>query len=210
MKTWLSLLGICVLLGVLLSGTHQLTNETIQTNRAAAQRAILIAQVKPQRLPSELIWQQGYLAICQQLTLESVVAGGYGGPMTLLLTYQRDVCDDSQTQCAKPSLRNVVVSAHAETPGIGDFFESTHPNWLPQLRSLAQAQPLVDTVSGATITATALRNAVAAALNVGTAIPFASNPCQPPIEKGIETSIAAVGHHTIHVNNATNIREGLR
>lgn len=174
MKTWLSLLGICVLLGGLLSGTYVLTKPNIQANRIAAQRAALTNLVAPQTLPMDLKWQQGYLAICEQLTLESVVANGYGGPMTLLMTYQRDACGPNQTQCQSPSLLKLMVSEHAETPGIGDFFETTHPDWLQQ-------QPSVDSVSGATITATALRNAVAAALNVGTAIPFATNPCDTPL-----------------------------
>ncbi len=179
MKTWLSLLGICVLLGGLLSSTYVLTKPKIQANRTAAQRAALTNLVAPQTLPIDLKWQQGYLPICEQLTLESVVANGYGGPMTLLMTFQRDACasnqpqDQSQSQCSSPSLLKLVVSEHAETPGIGDFFETTHPNWLEQ-------QPSVDSVSGATITANALRNAVAAALNVGTAIPFATNPCDYP------------------------------
>lgn len=182
MKTWLSLLGISVLLGGLLSGTYVLTKPNIQANRTAAQRAALTNLVAPQTLPVELKWQQGYLPICEQLTLESVVANGYGGPMTLLMTFQRDACAltktseprPEHTQCNNPSLLKLVVSEHAETPGIGDFFETTHPNWLQQL-------PSVDSVSGATITANALRNAVAAALNVGTAIPFATNSCDYPL-----------------------------
>lgn len=178
MKTWLSLLGICVLLGGLLSGTYVLTEPNIQANRTAAQRAALTKLVAPQTLPANLAWQQGYLPICKQLTLESVVANGYGGPMTLLISYQRGRCGANQaqdaTQCSSPSLKTLVVSEHAETPGIGDFFETTHPDWLQQ-------QPSVDSVSGATITATALSNAVAAALNVGTAIPFATNPCDAPL-----------------------------
>lgn len=187
MKTWLSLLGICVLLGGLLSGTYVLTKPNIEANRTAAQRAALTSLVAPQTLPADLIWQQGYLAICEQLTLESVVANGYGGPMTLLMTYQPDACvlnkipDQTltQTQCSSPSLLKLVVSEHSETPGIGDFFETTHPAWLQQ-------QPSVDSVSGATITATALRNAVAAALNVGTAIPFATNPCDYPMPENAQ------------------------
>ena len=92
MKTWLSLLGICLLLGGLLSGTQVLTKPRIEANRSAAQRAILVAQVAPQQLPQTVEWQQQYLPICQQLTLERVQAPGYGGPIQLLLTYERAAC----------------------------------------------------------------------------------------------------------------------
>lgn len=190
MKTWLSLLGICVLLGGLLSITHLITEPNIQANRTAAQRAVLTALVTPQQLPAELDWQQGYLTICQQLTLESVVGTGYGGPITLLITYQRPICEEVQSQCQQPSLRNLSVSEHAETPGIGDFFETTHPDWLAQLRNHSEHNTQIDTVSGATITATALSNAVAAARNVGTAIPFADDRCEPAIEFASSQPIA--------------------
>lgn len=194
MKIWLSLLGICLLLGGLLSGTHVLTKATIDANRSAAQRAILVAQVAPQQLPATLAWQDDYLPICQQLTLERLHAIGYGGPISLLLTYQRSACSTEQSECAEPTLRNIVVSEHAETPGIGDFFETTHPDWLQQFRQLdakqlqdtVAAKPPIDSISGATITVSALRNAIAAALNVGTAIPFAGNACDPPLPVAIK------------------------
>ena len=192
MKTWLSLLAICILLGGLLSGTHRLTKPTIEANRSAAERALLVAEVAPQGLPERLSWQGGYLPICEQLTLESLTTPGYGGPMTLLISYHREPCNPDQSQCQQPSLRSLKVSQHAETPGIGDFFETTRPQWLQQLEGvqLSQAQtptlPQLDAVSGATITANALRNGVLAALTVGSAIPFTAEPCDPgyPPSKG--------------------------
>ena len=64
----------------------------------------------------------------------------------------------------KPSIVAVEVSHHRETPGIGDRIETDKSPWLNQFRSQTVTDD-IDGLSGATISAMAVRDAVDKALH---------------------------------------------
>lgn len=90
---------------------------------------------------------------------------GYAGPIQLRLAFDRE------------RLLSVAVTAHSETPGLGDFFAASGSNWLDQFKALPTARSedarlrngasspgTVDGVTGATITSKAIADGIADAL----------------------------------------------
>ncbi len=187
MKRWLSVAGICLALGALLGYTHWQTSPAIAANRQAEALAALRELVDPLPIPAAQISAAqdalaggGFWPMCSSTTVAQIDAKGYGGPISLLISYQAGQCKDDS--CNATTIDKVMVVKHAETPGIGDFFERRYPTWLA---SLAQLMPpdtaqAVDAIAGATITVNALANAVRANATMATAVPFASQPCPPP------------------------------
>ncbi len=149
--SFLIILGLSC--GLLLHTTHHWTQPYIESNREKARQAVfaeMLGEHTPARPNTPLSARQVGQATtlnCDPLLAASSSTQGYGGVMEFAYIYApgQEVI----------SLRSV---RHQETPGFGDFVDST---WLAELdqSTLAQWQAL-DGVSGATITFDALQKLV--------------------------------------------------
>lgn len=178
-------LGLAALLATgLLAGTHALTRDRIlASERAVAQEALRIvlpADRHDNDLLADAIEVQAsawlgadsvrvHRAMLRgrpsALVLESVAPDGYSGPIRLLLAVDRD-----------GRVLGVRVTAHAETPGLGDDIEAGRSAWITRFsgRSLADPEPGrwavrkdggdFDQFAGATVTPRAVVTAVKQAL----------------------------------------------
>ena len=102
---------------------------------------------------SEMCIRDSIITACSDWWLIHVTESGYAGPIELLAYWQTFNNGDA-------SLLKLRVLQHLETPGIGDFIDHRRNNYLPARdnSSVAEWQSM-DTVSGATITHNALRQA---------------------------------------------------
>ncbi len=175
------LLGFALFGSALLSGTFAQTRERIeQTERAA--KIALIAQTRPpgsfdndpvrasRALPLDPRLGlrrpgQAYLATRAgqpvAVVLEAAAPDGYAGEIKLLV----GILGDGR-------LAGVRVTAHRETPGLGDYIDVTRSDWIHQFagKSLANPDPAdwkvrkdggqFDYMAGATITPRAIVKAV--------------------------------------------------
>ena len=155
--SWLGVVFIGLLAALLLSGISRLTAEKIDHNRQAQTQQTLRALLGDVALPRSLAWSERRLQVCAQRTVTRATAKGYGGPIALLLAWVPK--PDGQ-----PGLNNVAVTSHAETPGIGDFFQQRETWFEPlfEVTSEGAERPTQapDAISGATITRRALLNAI--------------------------------------------------
>ena len=80
----------------------------------------------------------------------------------------------------RPQIGRLQVVRHQETPGISDFLRTPESGWLAGLQSRNHAElSRIDTVSGATITSSALLAHLREALkNPGTDLSERRRPCQ--------------------------------
>lgn len=156
-KSLLTLTSLGLVCGTLLHTTNQFTTDRIAANEHRAQLAQLRQLAAPLPLPDALqtLWQQDRLRLAANQWLRRTTVQGYGGAMHIALTFSVDAQQQQR-------LHSVGVIAHAETPGIGDFFSTRRPNWLQQFSG--DVTPLgevsVDAISGATITVNAIIRAV--------------------------------------------------
>lgn len=133
----------------LLTGTFQQTKEPIAKSEREARRNLL-GQVMPASMhdndllqdaielpPAELLGQQGkslaYRAHAKGqptgVVLEAIAHDGYSGDIKLLIGIS-----------TSGALTGVRVLAHKETPGLGDYIELEHGDWIKNFdgKSLAQ------------------------------------------------------------------------
>ena len=99
------------------------------------------------------------------VVLEAIAHDGYSGDIKLLIAIRAD-----------GSVGGVRVVAHRETPGLGDYIDITHSQWIEQFKAKSLHQPSLerwrvrkddgefDYVTGATITPRAVVKAVRQAL----------------------------------------------
>jgi electron transport complex protein RnfG len=181
LSTALTLLLFSLLGAGLLSGTHGLTHTTIEaTERANQQRLIaqtlpagsfdndLTAGARPLPATPELGLKrpgQAYVASKDgqpvAVVLETVAPDGYSGEIRLLVGILAD-----------GRVAGVRVTAHRETPGLGDYIEVAKGNWIHQFDGRALGDPPAeqwrvrkdggrfDYMAGATITPRAVVKAV--------------------------------------------------
>lgn len=170
----------------LLAFTHGRTEPTIIRGQLAEKRALL-SQVLPAALydndlaasqqsvpaddllgtrqPSSL-WLARRNGQFSGVALEAVAPDGYGGDINLLIGID-----------ANGSITGVRVTAHHETPGLGDYIDRAKSPWIDQFsgRSLTNPEPkdwrvakdggAFDARAGATITPRAVVKAVKSALD---------------------------------------------
>ncbi|MDA8127627.1 MAG: electron transport complex subunit RsxG [Betaproteobacteria bacterium] len=170
----------------LLAFTHDRTEPTIARGQLAAKRALL-GQVLPAALydndlltaeqsvpPDDLLgtrqpsslWLARRQGQFSGAALEAVAPDGYGGDINLLIGID-----------AAGRITGVRVTAHHETPGLGDYIERAKSAWIDQFsgRSLTNPEPkdwrvakdggAFDARAGATITPRAVVKAVKSALD---------------------------------------------
>ncbi len=144
-KMLLSLVLIGGVCGALLVGTHALTAGDIQLNREAQARALMSAMLG-EPLPDDQDIQAQVFGNCATWVFQQINVDGYAGDIDLRVLWR---AGDEMT------LR---VTRHSETPGIGDFIDHQRNPWITGLdgRS-AEYVAQIDKVSGATITARAIK-----------------------------------------------------
>lgn len=183
--TGLALLVFAVVGAALLSGTYLLTRPTIEKSEQAEKLAF-VAQTLPagsfdndlirdaRPLPADPLLGlkrpgQAYLARLRGETravvLEAVAPDGYSGEIRLLVGIQAD-----------GRLAGVRVTAHKETPGLGDYIELARSAWIRQFDGRGLDDPPAeqwrvkkdggrfDYRAGATVTPRAVVKAVRRAL----------------------------------------------
>jgi electron transport complex protein RnfG len=159
----------------LVGGADALTRGRIRANEAAALRATLAALVPADRYdnaleadvvqlpvdgperPAQPVYRARRGAAPVAAIYTTVVAEGYGGPITLLVAVTPD-----------GTVLAVRTVAHSETPGIGDFIAGGGPGWLDAFAGRALDRPAparwqlraaggeFDAVAGATVTSRAV------------------------------------------------------
>ena len=155
-RSLLSLTLIAAICGSVLVATNQFTAPKIDAQRTAQANALMRSLLSPAQR-QEVDWTQELddriITACSDWWLIHVTESGYAGPIELLAYWQTFNNGDA-------SLLKLRVLQHLETPGIGDFIDHRRNNYLPARdnSSVAEWQSM-DTVSGATITHNALRQA---------------------------------------------------
>lgn len=149
-KLFATLIGIGGLCGILLVGTHSLTQQQITDNRQA-QAKRLMADMLGHSLPADLDTAAHFIGNCKHWVFSSVEVPGYAGVIHLLALVRFNINENQLT------LR---VIQHSETPNIGDFVDHTKDPWITQLdNSPVNTFVSVDNVSGATVTTQAIKQA---------------------------------------------------
>lgn len=181
LSTALALLAFTVVGTGLLSGTHGLTRDTIAQTELETQRR-LIAQVLPDggydnnpvadaftlapdallgnRRPS-LAYPARKNGQTVAVVLEALAPDGYAGEIRLIVGIRSD-----------GQINGVRVTAHKETPGLGDYIEIQKSPWIRQFENTSLKQPSpeqwkvrkdggrFDAMAGATVTPRAVVAAV--------------------------------------------------
>jgi electron transport complex protein RnfG len=186
LRTGAILLVFALVGTALLAFTHDRTEPVITRSQLNAKRALL-RQVLPTTLydndlvasqqsvpPDDLLGtrQSSALWIARRggafsgAVLEAVAPDGYGGDIFLLIGIDAD-----------GNVTGVRVTAHRETPGLGDYIDRTKSGWVDQFvgKSLISPEPKhwkvvkdggrFDARAGATITPRAVVKAVKSALD---------------------------------------------
>lgn len=180
-STALTLLVFSVVGAGLLSGAYTLTRPTIERSEQA-QKLALVAQTLPAgSFDNDLIGEarvlpanaqlglkrpgQAYVArkqgVANAVVLEAIAPDGYAGEIRLLIGIQAD-----------GRVAGVRVTAHKETPGLGDYIEIARNPWIKQFIGKSLTAPAdaawkvrkdggsFDYLAGATITPRAVIKAV--------------------------------------------------
>ena len=184
-RTGSILLAFAVVATVMLVATFDLTHSTIAQNEQEAKRA-LIGQVLSAaaydndllgtvrqlpanemlgtRTPSH-VWIARRQGQAVGLVLEAIAPDGYSGEIALLIGIS-----------AEGNVTGVRVTAHRETPGLGDYIDSAKSRWITQFNAKSLTHPresawkvrqdggAFDARAGATITPRAVVKAVKSAL----------------------------------------------
>ena len=159
LKVFMPLLIIGALCGVLLVTTNQFTAADIQANREARTRALL-EEMLGHALPVQTDIEADLFGDCSNWLFVRNKATGYAGPIHVTALWRA-----AETQANTTSL-TLRVTAHRETPGIGDFIDHTRNPWITDLDQASEAAYAdLDAVSGATITSNAIKRAAAEIFN---------------------------------------------
>lgn len=165
---------------VLLAGTYALTRDRIQASEQRVQLQALAVVLPPDRYDNDPVadtvqvqaepWLGQASATVRRATLEGAPAAlvldvvapdGYSGPIHLLVAVD-----------ARGAVLGVRVSAHRETPGLGDDIEAGRSDWITRFTGLRLGDPPAerwrlrrdggdfDQFAGATLTPRAVVNAV--------------------------------------------------
>jgi electron transport complex protein RnfG len=186
LRTGTILLVFAIVGTAMLAFTHDRTEPTITRGRLAAKRALL-SQVLPATLydndllgsqqsvpPDDLLgtrqpsalWVARRGGVFSGVVLEAVAPDGYSGDIALLIGIDAD-----------GTVTGVRVTAHRETPGLGDYVDRAKSAWIDQFagKSLTNPEPrrwrvakdggAFDTRAGATVTPRAVVKAVKSALD---------------------------------------------
>ncbi len=154
MKPLAGLAIIAVLCAVLLAATHILTADAIRANRAAATWRVVFELTGGPFPTVGLDWQDDRLHLPNGYRLHRTTVAGYAGPIELLVAFP------PVDQGNSPS--GVRVTRHRETPGLGDFVDTTRSPWIRQFSRRPPER--VDAVTGATITSEAIKRGVSSLL----------------------------------------------
>lgn len=186
LRTGVILLVFAAVGTAMLAFTHDNTEPTIARGQQAEKRALL-GQVLPTALydndlvasqqnvpPNDLLgtrkastlWLARRGGVFSGVVLEAVAPDGYSGDISLLIGID-----------ANGNVTGVRVTAHHETPGLGDYIERAKSAWIDQFagKSLTDPEPkhwkvakdggAFDARAGATITPRAVVKAVKSALD---------------------------------------------
>lgn len=185
LSTALTLLVFSVVGAALLSGAFTLTRPAIEASELAEKLALISQTLPPGSFDNDLVGEArplpvdallglkrpslAYVAQKQgkatALVLEAAAPDGYAGEIRLLVGIHAD-----------GRITGVRVTAHRETPGLGDYIEIAKNQWITQFdgRSLAETPTeqwqvrkdggRFDTMAGATITPRAVVKATHRAL----------------------------------------------
>lgn len=185
LSTALTLLVFSVVGAGLLSGAYTLTRPTIELSEQAEKLALVSQTLAPGSFDNDLIRDarplpvdaqlglkrpgQAFVArkqgIANAVVLEAIAPDGYAGEIRLLIGIQAD-----------GRVAGVRVTAHKETPGLGDYIEIARNAWINQFIGKSLTVPAetawkvrkdggaFDYLAGATITPRAVVKAVKKAL----------------------------------------------
>lgn len=152
MKSLLNLVALGGLCGLLLAGVHELTEERIAANRDAYRWRIAFELLGGAFPTSGLGWRNDRLELADGRLLLRSSTSGYAGNIELLAAFR----GEGQR---RRRLLGARVTAHRETPGLGDFVELARSPWMRQFSW--HPPEAVDAVTGATITSEAVKRGVA-------------------------------------------------
>ena len=156
MKSLLNLVALGGLCGLLLAGVHELTEERIAANRDAHRWRSAFELLGGAFPTAGLGWRNDRLELDDGRLLLRSSTPGYAGNIELLAAFQGEGQGEGQGQ---RRLLGARVTAHRETPGLGDFVELARSPWM---RQFSQRPPeAVDAMTGATITSEAVKRGVA-------------------------------------------------
>lgn len=156
MKSLLNLVALGGLCGLLLAGVHELTEERIAANRDAYRWRIAFELLGGAFPTAGLGWRNNRLELADGRLLLRSSTPGYAGNIELLAAFQDEGQGEGQR---RRRLLGARVTAHRETPGLGDFVELARSPWM---RQFSRRPPeAVDAVTGATITSEAVKRGVA-------------------------------------------------
>jgi electron transport complex protein RnfG len=185
LSTALTLLVFSVVGAGLLSGAYTLTRPTIELSEQSEKLALVSQTLPAGSFDNDLIRDarvlpadaqlglkrpgQAYVArkqgVASAVVLEAIAPDGYAGEIRLLIGIQAD-----------GRVTGVRVTAHKETPGLGDYIEIARNAWINQFIGKSLAVPaearwkvrkdggVFDYLAGATITPRAVVKAVKKAL----------------------------------------------
>ena len=156
MKSLLNLVALGGLCGLLLAGVHELTEERIAANRDAYRWRIAFELLGGAFPTAGLGWRNDRLELADGRLLLRSSAPGYAGNIELLAAFQYERQGEGQR---RRRLLGARVTAHRETPGLGDFVELARSPWMQQFSR--RPPEAVDAVTGATITSEAVKRGVA-------------------------------------------------
>ena len=165
-KPLASLAAISAMCAVLLAGTHVFTADAIRANRDEAAWRVAFELTGGPFPTAGLNWQAEQIQLPNGFRLRRGSVAGYAGPIDLLVAIAPGdtLPDGSEFTTDKiPNDRpgspiGVRVTNHRETPGLGDFIDSSRGDWILQFSTRPAAQ--VDAVTGATITSEAVKRGV--------------------------------------------------
>lgn len=178
-RSGLQLGALAGLAAALIGGAEYWT----RSSREASQAAAVAARIKELWPMESLTWDPQLRLVEEVPNVERVVArkaternpviylnwpapGGYAGELRLAIAFHTPGGGN------EPQVHAVAVLAHQETPGLGDRVERRRSDWLLQFSGLARAPAArlkrdggeVDALTGASITARAVAEAVSRAM----------------------------------------------
>jgi electron transport complex protein RnfG len=186
LRTGVILFAFALVATALLSFTFARTEPTIERSRQAEKRALLNQVLPPALYDNDLlasqqsvppdallgtrqpsaIWIARRGESITAVVLEAIAPDGYSGDIALLIGIDID-----------GSVTAVRVTAHRETPGLGDYIDRAKSRWIEQFVGKSRMNPAprywrvakdggrFDARAGATITPRAVVKAVGAALD---------------------------------------------
>ena len=145
-KALVSVALIGTVCALLLAGVQTITREPIAANRLARDHAVL-QHLLGVPVPTELELTMPVTGDCADWLIVTTEADGYAGPVHAIGVW-----------LPGPPRLSLRVTAHRETPGIGDFIDHAREDWMAQLDEAGpEAWQSVDNVSGATVTTRTVR-----------------------------------------------------